>query len=103
MTIDRRKFVAAIGALLLSRVKSADRPTDLEMTRDRFKDWISPVEHFFARCHAYFPERANLAQWNLRLDGVVERPLALSMTDLKSLPRVELVAVLESAGNGRSF
>jgi sulfite oxidase len=112
MTIDRRKFVAALGTSLLSGAPAdtanqfivrSPRPTDLEMSREGFRDWVTPVEHFFVRCHTYFPERANLAQWSLRLDGAVERPLAMSMTDLKSLPRVELVAVLECAGNGRSF
>jgi len=34
---------------------------------------------------------------------VVEHPITLTMSDLKKLPRVELVGVLECAGNGRSF
>jgi DMSO/TMAO reductase YedYZ molybdopterin-dependent catalytic subunit len=55
------------------------------------------------RCHTYFPERANLSDWRLKIDGVVNQALTLSMDDLKKLPRVELVGVLECAGNGRSF
>ncbi len=82
-------------------VRSA-RPTDLEMPLDGFSDWITPVERFFVRCHHYIPE-VDLAGWKLSVDGEVERPLTLTMDDLKKLPRVELVGVLECAGNGRAL
>jgi DMSO/TMAO reductase YedYZ molybdopterin-dependent catalytic subunit len=45
----------------------------------------------------------NAAEWSLKVDGAVERSLTLTMADLKKLPRVELVGVLECAGNGRGF
>ncbi|HYL37619.1 MAG TPA: molybdopterin-dependent oxidoreductase [Bryobacteraceae bacterium] len=79
------------------------KPADLEMPLGGFGQWITPVDLFFVRCHTYTPERANLADWKLKLDGVVNQPLALTMDDLKHFPRVELVAVLECAGNGRAF
>jgi DMSO/TMAO reductase YedYZ molybdopterin-dependent catalytic subunit len=55
------------------------------------------------RCHTYVPERVDLASWKLNVDGEVNQPLTLTMDDLKKLPRVEQVSVLECAGNGRSF
>jgi DMSO/TMAO reductase YedYZ molybdopterin-dependent catalytic subunit len=73
------------------------------MPLDGFKDWITPIDRFFVRCHTYTPERPNLSDWKLKVDGVVNQALSLSMDDLKKLPRVELVSVLECAGNGRSF
>ena len=113
MKRSRRDFFAATGAGLLARaVNAADlskmtvrspRPEDLEMPLDGFHEWITPVDRFFVRCHTYLPEQANLSDWSLKLDGVVNQPLSLSMDDLKKLPRVEMVAVLECAGNGRSF
>ena len=78
------------------------RPEDLEMPLDGFTDWITPIDRFFVRCHTYTPQ-VNLNEWSLKIDGVVEQPMTLTMDDLKKLPRVELVGVLECAGNGGSF
>src|SRR5579863_5954463 len=113
MNLNRRNFFAVTAAGLLSRTSSAadlskmtvrsQRPEDLEMPLDGFHECITPVDRFFVRCHTYLPEPAKLADWTLKLDGVVNQPLTLSMDDLKKFPRVEMVAVLECAGNGRSF
>ena len=113
MSLTRRKLFLAAAAGILPRFASAadlskmiarsPRPADLEMPLDAFHEWITPVDRFFIRCHTYFPERANLSDWRLKVDGVVNQPLTLTMDDLKKLPRVELVGVLECAGNGRSF
>jgi len=114
MTISRRNLFLSAGAGLLSRLRAADpadpslmivrspRPEDLEMPLDGFTDWITPIDRFFVRSHTYTPN-VNLKEWSLKIDGTVERPLTLGMDDLKRLPRVELVGVLECAGNGRSF
>jgi DMSO/TMAO reductase YedYZ molybdopterin-dependent catalytic subunit len=113
MRLNRRFFLAAAGAgVLPSILRTADlskmivrsgRPEDLEMPLDGFNEWITPADRFFVRCHTYVPDRANLTDWKLKLDGVVNQSLTLSMEDLKKLPRVEFAAVLECAGNGRSF
>ena len=113
MKLTRRKLFLSATAGVLPRFASAvdlskmiarsSRPADLEMPLDGFQEWITPVDRFFVRCHTYFPERVNLSDWRLKIDGVVNQPLTLTMDDLKKLPRVELVGVLECAGNGRSF
>lgn len=113
MKLTRRSLLLAGSAALLPRAgRSTDqskmivrssRPADLEMPLEGFHEWITPADRFFVRCHTYFPERVNLNEWRLKVDGVVNTPLTLSMEDLKKLPRVELVGVLECAGNGRSF
>ena len=41
--------------------------------------------------------------WRLEVTGLVERPLSLSLEDLKQLPQVTLPVTLECAGNGRAF
>jgi sulfite oxidase len=115
MTISRRNLLTgAIGGLVASALRAADkadqsrmivrslRPEDLEMPLEGFTDWITPIDRFFVRCHTYTPD-VNLNEWSLKVDGVVERPMTLTMGDLKKLPRVELVGILECAGNGRSF
>lgn len=78
------------------------RPEDLEMTLSGFLDYITPAEHFFVRTHVYVP-RVNLSEWRLNVAGEVSSPLTLSMEELRKLPAVELVSVLECAGNGRAF
>jgi DMSO/TMAO reductase YedYZ molybdopterin-dependent catalytic subunit len=113
MKLSRRNLFLAAAAGVLPRLDHAadvsrmivlsSRPEDLEMPLDGFKDWITPIDRFFVRCHTYTPERPNLSEWKLKVDGVVNQTLSLSMDDLKKLPRVELVSVLECAGNGRSF
>ena len=78
------------------------RPLDLEMPLDGFVDEITPTEHFFVRCHTYTPV-VKEAEWKLQIDGLVEHPISFTLAELKKLPHVELVSVLECAGNGRSF
>jgi DMSO/TMAO reductase YedYZ molybdopterin-dependent catalytic subunit len=82
-------------------VRSAN-PEDFEMPLSGFDTWLTPAEHFFVRTHIYKP-KVELAEWRLRVDGLIERELALDMAQIEKLPRVEQVAVLECAGNGRSF
>ncbi len=82
-------------------VRSA-RPEDLEMPPGGFADYITPVEHFFVRSHHYEPQ-VDLKEWRLTVDGKVSKPLALTLDEVKKMPRVEYVAVLECAGNGRAF
>ena len=78
------------------------RPEDLEMPLDGFATWITPVERFFVRSHMYVPT-VEAASWKLNVGGEVATPLTLAMEDLRKMPAVEVVSVLECAGNGRSF
>jgi DMSO/TMAO reductase YedYZ molybdopterin-dependent catalytic subunit len=78
------------------------RPEDLEMELLGFSSYITPIEDFFVRTHVYVPS-VNPNTWRLKVDGEVAAPLALAMEDLKKFSSVELVAVLECAGNGRRF
>ena len=112
MTLSRRKLLAMSAVGLLPRISNgadpsrmivrSPKPEDLEMPLDAFTDWITPIDRFFVRCHTYTPT-VKLSDWSLKIDGKVDHPQTLTMTDLKALPRVELVSVLECAGNGRSF
>lgn len=110
MQIRRRNFfLVAAGALLRAedRVKRdmlvrSTRPEDLEMALSGFSDYITPIEHFFVRTHVYVPT-VNASEWRLKVEGEVATPLTLSMEELKKLPPVELVSVVECAGNGRGF
>jgi DMSO/TMAO reductase YedYZ molybdopterin-dependent catalytic subunit len=41
--------------------------------------------------------------WRLRVDGLVERPLELSLDEVRARPAVELAVTMECAGNGRAL
>ncbi|HZB00900.1 MAG TPA: sulfite oxidase [Actinomycetota bacterium] len=41
--------------------------------------------------------------WSVEIDGLVERPLTLSMDDLRSRPAVTRPVTMECAGNGRAL
>jgi sulfite oxidase len=108
----RGLFLTGAGALLSRTDSGAESPDalitlspgpkDLEMPVQDFIDEITPVEHFFVRCHTMIPH-VKIAEWKLEIAGLVGQPLSLTLGDLKNFPRAELVSVLECAGNGRSF
>ncbi len=104
----RRTLLAGLGASLLwggpktgMRVLST-RPENLEMPMEGFGNWITPLQNFFIRSHHYTPD-VKLRDWKLSVVGKVATPLVWSLEELKKLPRVELVSVLECAGNGRGL
>ncbi len=111
MILTRRHFLALTAGVLAqpgSDRRAADmlirsaRPEDLEMPLAGFLDYITPIERFFVRAHTYTPS-VDLGTWRLQVSGEVATPLTLAMADLRRMPAVELVGVLECAGNGRAF
>ena len=62
--------------------------------------FITPNELFFVRNHGGVPE-VDRAAYRLAVDGLVERPLALSLEDLGRFPRATVTATLQCAGNRR--
>lgn len=115
MSLSRRRLLsmAGLAGVAAQFGKSADtdpaqmivrspRPTDLEMRLAGFNDEITPIERFFVRTHTYTPQ-VDLGTWSLKVEGTVNRPFTLTMAELKKLPHVEMVSVVECAGNGRSF
>ena len=62
--------------------------------------WLTSNERFFVRSHFSAPPK-DPATWRLEVTGLVERPLSLSLDDLRAIGAVERVHTLECAGNGR--
>ncbi len=112
MAISRRELFHAGAAALVSStglgaaesgmITISPSPKDLETPVGDFINVITPTEHFFVRCHTMTPQ-VKLADWKLEVTGLVDHPGSLTMADLKKLPHVTMQAVLECAGNGRSF
>jgi DMSO/TMAO reductase YedYZ molybdopterin-dependent catalytic subunit len=61
-----------------------------------------PNAHFYVRNHFQIPD-LDPEGWRLRVTGLVERELSLSLRDLHNLPTQTLVVTLECAGNGRAL
>jgi DMSO/TMAO reductase YedYZ molybdopterin-dependent catalytic subunit len=83
-------------------IRSA-RFVDLETPVELLNTWITPVPHFFVRNHMLEPSELNAESWRLTVGGEVEKPLTLTLTDLRKLEPHSVVNTLECAGNGRSL
>src|SRR2546428_8831231 len=58
--------------------------------------------HFYVRNHFQIPA-LDASSWQLKVGGLVERPLELSLRDLQAMRSQTLAVTLECAGNGRSL
>ena len=63
---------------------------------------ITPVGLHYLLTHYDIP-LVDPDGWRLELGGDVERPLSLTLADLRAREPVELVATMECAGNGRAL
>src|SRR5438270_134156 len=81
------------------------RPPLLETPFEVFdKGVLTPNDQFYVRWHwSNFPTTVDADSFRLNLHGAVNQTLSLSLKDLLALPRVEMVAVNQCAGNSRSF
>jgi sulfite dehydrogenase len=79
------------------------RPPQLETPMSYFDRAITPNDAFFVRYHIFpVPTSVDLATWRLKVHGRVDRPLELSMDDLKAkFPPARLAAVAQCSGNSR--
>src|SRR5579864_802038 len=86
-------------------ISLTSRPPQLETPFSVFDDGpITPNNAFFVRYHlAGIPYNLDPDKFTLEVKGKVERPLKLSLTDIRKLPAVELVAVAQCSGNSRGF
>lgn len=81
-----------------------DRPPCLETPWSYYSHDLTPNDAFYVRWHLQvLPTRIDLRTWRLRIDGNVEKPLELSLDDLKKMEPVSVVAVNQCSGNSRSF
>ena len=110
----RTTFLAAgASSALAASARAAGGPL-LDAVNQRPYDWGTPLDElnenlytanrtFFIRSHMGPPLQIDEGAYRLRVDGLVKTPLALSLTDLKKMPRHEVPVVLQCAGNGRAF
>jgi DMSO/TMAO reductase YedYZ molybdopterin-dependent catalytic subunit len=80
------------------------RPPQLESPLSYFNELVTPNEALFVRWHIMpIPTTVDLAEWRLTVGGNTEKELRLSFDDLRKFEKVSFTAVIQCAGNGRSF
>jgi len=89
------------GALILQRT----RPPLLETPIEVFdQSVLTPNDKFYVRWHwSNIPTSVDVNSFRLAVRGQVNQSLSLSLDDLMSFPRVELVAINQCSGNSRGY
>jgi sulfite oxidase len=126
MGISRRRFLELSGvgsASLFGAVQGcrsaapaappSDEPVDL-LTRQAApynaepalarlaESWITPIRHFYIRRHGSVP-RVEPEAYELRVTGLVERPLRMTLNELtNNFSKETVTATLQCAGNRRN-
>lgn len=83
-------------------IELTSRPLNYESVRSTFTTRVTPVERFYLRNHFDAPV-VDVAAWRLRVRGLCEQPLELSLAELERMPQTTIEAVLQCAGNGRGL
>ena len=60
--------------------------------------WITPNEKFFSISHFNRPI-IDASTWKLEIDGLVKKPMTLTLADIKARPRQEVTFTIECSGN----
>src|SRR5215470_20323313 len=86
-------------------IKLTERPPQLETPFAVFDEGpITPNDAFFVRYHlSEIPKEIDPDTFRLEIGGKVNKPLSLSLKDLKAMPAAEVVAVNQCSGNSRGF
>mgnify|MGYP002624515202 FL=1 len=81
-----------------------DRPVNAETPPHLLDDPITPTNRHFIRNNGLLPDDMDAESWRLTVDGLVDKPMELSIADLRSnFEVVTLALTLECGGNGRAF
>ena len=86
-------------------ISLTSRPPQLETPFAVFNDGpITPNNAFFVRYHlAGLPLDIDPDKFTLEVKGKVDKPLSLSLKDIRKLKATEIVAVNQCSGNSRGF
>jgi DMSO/TMAO reductase YedYZ molybdopterin-dependent catalytic subunit len=83
-----------------------DRPYNGEFPAHDLDAETTPIARHFVRNNGLIPERAERKDaqgWTLTIDGEVNKPLKLTLDQLKAMPAVTYALLVECGGNGRGL
>jgi DMSO/TMAO reductase YedYZ molybdopterin-dependent catalytic subunit len=87
------------GPLTFEELQLAGRNRGMPLEALRYD--ITPTGLHYLLVHFDIPE-VDATGWRLPFDGLVDRPLELSLDDIRTRPRRTMPVTLECAGNGRA-
>jgi DMSO/TMAO reductase YedYZ molybdopterin-dependent catalytic subunit len=97
---EPREGVGAAAALD-RRVVVRGHPFNAEAPLDALEAPITPVADFYVRTNLGVPA-VDRSSWRLTVDGLVDHPLELALSDLEGMPSTALTCTMECAGNNRT-
>ncbi|XP_058093232.1 sulfite oxidase [Magnolia sinica] len=82
---------------------NAKEPFNAEPPRSALiLSYITPVDMFYKRNHGPIPIIDDIESYRVSINGLVENPIQLSMDDIRKLPKYNVTATLQCAGNRRT-
>ncbi len=82
----------------------SEAPLNAETPLDNLQSWITGNEVFFKRNQEIImTDPVALESWRLSIQGLVNKAIELSFSDILSMTKVEVANTLECSGNGRSL
>jgi DMSO/TMAO reductase YedYZ molybdopterin-dependent catalytic subunit len=69
-----------------------------QLVWEDFDSWITPNAKFFSIAHFNRPV-IDASTWKLEIDGLVKKPMTLTLADIKARPRQEVTFTIECSGN----
>ena len=84
---------------LITRQKE---PKVLETPTNQVDSFLTPTELFYVRSHSPAP-KLSAKSYRLQIGGAVRNPFSLTYQQLREMPGVTRLALLECAGNSRVF
>ncbi|MGE3797342.1 MAG: sulfite oxidase [Thermomicrobiales bacterium] len=69
-----------------------------QMTWEELDSWITPNDQFFVIKHFDAPELSE-SDWTLEISGLVDRPMTLTLADLRARARHDVTFTMECSGN----
>ena len=92
--------IASLPGITLDELELAARTHGLPL--EMLREPITPLGLHYLLIHFDIPQ-VDVHAWRLRLGGLVERPLELTLADLRARPAQTHAVTLECAGNGRAL
>lgn len=98
-----REMIAYPQKRKLMRITT--RPPHLETPFEVFNEGVlTPNDAFFVRYHlANMPTSIDPDTYRLNISGHVDKPISLSLNQLKAMKKIEVIAVNQCSGNSRGF
>uniref|UniRef100_A0A6N2K3L6 Oxidoreductase molybdopterin-binding domain-containing protein n=1 Tax=Salix viminalis TaxID=40686 RepID=A0A6N2K3L6_SALVM len=82
---------------------NAKQPFNAEPPRSALiASYVTPVDFFYKRNHGPIPVVDDIERYSVLIRGLIDNPRELFMRDIKMLPKYNVTATLQCAGNRRT-